>query len=149
VYTHLTHPIFKTIADCANQLGVDAYVIGGFVRDIYLNRPSKDIDVVTLGKGIELAELVHQKLGANAHLSVFKTFGTAQVKIDDLEIEFVGARRESYNRESRKPIVEDGSLTDDQNRRDFTINAMAIGLSKSNYGQLLDPFNGVSDLVHH
>ncbi len=142
----MTHPIFKLIADAANQLGVDAYVIGGFVRDIYLNRPSKDIDVVTIGKGIELAELVHQKLGANSHLSVFKTFGTAQVKVEDLEIEFVGARRESYNRESRKPIVEDGSLTDDQNRRDFTINAMAIGLSKSNYGELLDPFNGINDL---
>lgn len=143
---HLTHPIFKTLADCANQLGVDAYVIGGFVRDIYLGRESQDIDVVTIGKGIELAELVHKQLGEEAHLSVFKNFGTAQVKINDLEIEFVGARRESYNRDSRKPIVEDGTLEDDQNRRDFTINALAIGLSKSNFGKLLDPFNGVSDI---
>ena len=143
---HLTHPIFKTLANCANQLGVDAYVIGGFVRDIYLGRESKDIDVVTIGKGIELAELVYKQLGEDAHLSVFKNFGTAQVKINDLEIEFVGARRESYNRDSRKPIVEDGTLEDDQNRRDFTINALAIGLSKSNFGKLLDPFHGVGDI---
>lgn len=143
---HLSLPIFKTISDCANQLGVDAYVIGGFVRDIYLNRSSKDIDVVTIGKGIELAELVHKKLGEHAHLSVFKNFGTAQVKLEDLEIEFVGARKESYDRNSRKPIVEDGSLIDDQNRRDFTINALAIGLSRSNYGKLLDSFNGVNDI---
>jgi len=146
VNRHLSLPIFKTISDCANQLGVDAYVIGGFVRDIYLNRLSKDIDVVTIGKGIELAELVHKKLGEHAHLTVFKNFGTAQVKLDDLEIEFVGARKESYDRNSRKPIVEDGSLIDDQNRRDFTINALAIGLSKSNYGKLLDSFNGVNDI---
>lgn len=143
---HLTHPIFKTLADCANKLGVDAFVIGGFVRDIYLGRESKDIDVVTIGKGIELAELVHKQLGEEAHLSVFKNFGTAQVKFGDLEVEFVGARRESYNRDSRKPIVEDGTLEDDQNRRDFTINALAIGLSKSNFGKLLDPFNGVGDI---
>ncbi len=143
---HLTHPIFKNIADCANQLGVDAYVIGGFVRDIYLGRESKDIDVVTIGKGIELAELVYKQLGEDAHLSVFKNFGTAQVKINDLEIEFVGARKESYNRDSRKPIVEDGTLENDQDRRDFTINALAIGLSKSNFGKLLDPFNGVGDI---
>ena len=143
---HLTHPIFKTIADCANQLGVDAYVIGGFVRDIYLGRESKDIDVVTIGKGIELAELVHKQLGEEAHLSVFKNFGTAQVKFGDLEVEFVGARKESYNRDSRKPIVEDGTLENDQDRRDFTINALAIGLSKSNFGKLLDPFNGVGDI---
>ena len=143
---HLTHPIFKTIADCADRLGVDAYVIGGFVRDIYLGRESKDIDVVTIGKGIELAELVHKQLGADAHLSVFKNFGTAQVKFGDLEIEFVGACKESYNRDSRKPIVEDGTLENDQDRRDFTINAMAIGLSKSNFGKLLDPFNGSADI---
>jgi putative nucleotidyltransferase with HDIG domain len=146
VEKHLTHPIFKTLADCANQLGVDAYVIGGYVRDIYLERESKDIDVVTIGKGIELAELVHKKLGEEAHLSVFKNFGTAQVKINDLEIEFVGARKESYNRNSRNPIVEDGTLEDDQNRRDFTINALAIGLSKTNFGKLLDPFNGIQDI---
>ena len=139
---HLTHPIFKILADCANQLNVDAYVIGGFVRDIHLNRESKDIDVVTIGKGIELAELVHKQLGEESYLSVFKNFGTAQVKYNDLEIEFVGARKESYNRQSRNPIVEDGTLEDDQNRRDFTINALAIGLSKNNFGKLLDPFNG-------
>ena len=141
---HLTHPIFKTIADCANQLGVDAYVIGGFVRDIYLGRGSKDIDVVTIGKGIELAELVYKQLGEEAYLSVFKNFGTAQVKINDLEIEFVGARKESYNRNSRNPIVEDGTLEDDQNRRDFTINALAIGLSKTNFiFNILDPIERI------
>lgn len=145
---HLTHPIFKTIADCANQLGVDAYVIGGYVRDIYLGRESKDIDIVTIGKGIELAELVHKHLGEEAHLSVFKNFGTAQVKFGDLEVEFVGARKESYSRDSRKPIVEDGTLENDQDRRDFTINALAIGLSKNNFGKLLDPFNGVGDIEH-
>lgn len=143
---YLKNPVFKLIASCADELGVQAYVIGGFVRDIFLERESKDIDVVTIGKGIELAKLVHQKLGDEAHLSVFKNFGTAQVKINDLEIEFVGARRESYNRDSRKPIVEDGTLEDDQNRRDFTINAFAIGLNKNEYGKLLDPFNGKADL---
>lgn len=143
---HLTLPIFNIIANCANQLGVDAYVIGGYVRDIFLKRDSKDIDIVTIGKGIELAELVHKQLGEEAHLSVFKNFGTAQVKFKDLEIEFVGARKESYNRQSRKPMVEDGSLSDDQNRRDFTINALAIGLSKNNFGKLLDPFKGIEDL---
>ena len=143
---HLSHPFFKIISDCANQLDVEAYVIGGFVRDIFLNRTNKDIDVVTVGKGIELAELVHKQLGDEAHLSVFKNFGTAQVKLNDIEIEFVGARKESYNRQSRKPIVENGTLTDDQNRRDFTINALAIGLSKNNFGELLDPFNGINDI---
>jgi putative nucleotidyltransferase with HDIG domain len=146
VKQYLSLPIFKIISDCANKLGVDAYVIGGYVRDIYLNRPSKDIDIVTIGKGIELAELVHKQLGEHAHLSVFKNFGTAQVKLEDIEIEFVGARKESYDRNSRKPIVENGSLIDDQNRRDFTINALAIGLSKSNYGELLDSFDGVNDI---
>lgn len=143
---HLSLPIFSVISDCANELGLDAYIIGGYVRDIFLKRESKDLDIVTIGKGIELAELLHHKLGENAHLSVFKNFGTAQVKHNDLEIEFVGARKESYNRNSRKPIVEDGSLQDDQNRRDFTINALAIGLSKNNFGELLDPFNGLDDL---
>lgn len=143
---YLKDPIFKTIADCADELGVQAYVIGGFVRDIFLERESKDIDVVTIGKGIELAKLLHAQLGEEAHLSVFKNFGTAQVKFRDLEIEFVGARKESYNRNSRKPVVEDGTLEDDQNRRDFTINAFAIGLNKGEYGKLLDPFNGMSDL---
>lgn len=143
---HLSQPIFKIIASCADQLGVEAFVIGGYVRDIFLGRDSKDIDVVTIGKGIELAELVHQQLGEQAHLSVFKNFGTAQVKLNDLEIEFVGARKESYNRHSRKPIVENGSLEDDQNRRDFTINALAIGLNKGNFGKLLDPFGGQNDI---
>lgn len=135
------------MAQCADELAVDAYVIGGFVRDIFLNRThKKDIDVVAIGKGIDLAERVKSKLGDEAHLSVFKNFGTAQVKWGEVEIEFVGARKESYSRDSRKPVVEDGSLEDDQNRRDFTINALAIGLSKKNYGKLLDPFNGLKDL---
>lgn len=146
MYPFLEQDIFKLIGECADELGVDAYAIGGFVRDIFLERNSKDIDVVTIGKGIDLAVLLHKKLGEEAHLSTFKTFGTAQVKFRELEIEFVGARRESYNRESRKPVVEDGTLEDDQNRRDFTMNALAIGLSKNNYGKLLDPFNGLSDL---
>lgn len=144
---HLTHPIFKVIADCADQLNVEAYVIGGFVRDIFLERPSKDIDVVTVGKGIELAELVYKAIGEDkAHLAVFKNFGTAQVKTGDLEIEFVGARKESYDRNSRKPIVENGSLEDDQNRRDFTMNALAIGLNHHHFGKLLDPFGGLKDM---
>lgn len=143
---HLEHPVFKIIADCADELGVQAFVIGGFVRDIFLKRESKDIDVVTIGKGIELASLVHKKIGGETYLSVFKNFGTAQIKIDDLEVEFVGARKESYNRDSRKPIVEDGSLEDDQNRRDFTINALAIGLNKERFGELLDPFGGLEDM---
>jgi len=147
VEKHLTHPIFKTIAGCADTLNVEAYVIGGFVRDIFLERPSKDIDVVTVGKGIELAELVYRAIGEDkAHLSVFKNFGTAQVKTGDLEIEFVGARKESYDRHSRKPIVEDGSLEDDQNRRDFTMNALAIGLNRNNFGKLIDPFGGLDDM---
>ncbi len=143
---HLEHPVFKIIADCADELGVQAFVIGGFVRDIFLKRESKDIDVVTIGKGIELASLVHKKIGGETYLSVFKNFGTAQIKIDDLEVEFVGARKESYSRDSRKPIVEDGTLEDDQNRRDFTINALAIGLNKERFGELLDPFGGLEDM---
>jgi len=144
----LEQPIFKLIGKSADELNVDAYLIGGFVRDLFLNRESKDIDVVTIGKGISLATLIHKKLGDNSHLSVFKNFGTAQIKTHETEIEFVGARKESYNRNSRKPIVEDGTLQDDQNRRDFTINALAIGLSKNNFGKLLDPFNGIQDLEH-
>lgn len=146
MYPFLKQDIFQLIGACADELGTDAYAIGGYVRDFFLNRISKDIDIVTVGRGIDLATLVHQKLGEEAHLSVFRNFGTAQVKYRDLEIEFVGARRESYNRQSRKPITEDGSLQDDQNRRDFTINALAIGVSKNNYGRLLDPFNGLADL---
>jgi len=146
MYSFLNEDIFKLIKQCADELNVDAYAIGGYVRDIFLKRPSKDIDIVTIGKGIDLAEQLHRKLGPEAHLSTFKNFGTAQIKYKDIEIEFVGARKESYNRNSRKPIVEDGTLQDDQNRRDFTINALAIGLSEKNYGQLLDPFNGLQDL---
>lgn len=146
MYPFLQQDIFQLIGRCADELNVDAYAIGGYVRDIFLKRPSKDIDVVTIGKGIDLATRLHQKLGDEAHLSTFKNFGTAQVKFKDLEIEFVGARKESYNRNSRKPLVEDGSLEDDQNRRDFTINALAIGLSQKNFGKLLDPFNGLADL---
>jgi putative nucleotidyltransferase with HDIG domain len=121
-------------------------VIGGFVRDIFLDRTNKDIDVVAIGRGIDLAEAVQRKLGKEAYLSVFKNFGTAQIKYKDIEVEFVGARKESYRKESRKPVVEDGSLKDDQDRRDFTMNALAIGLNKTNFGQLLDPFEGVKDL---
>ncbi len=146
MFSFLDEAIFKLIRDSANDLSVDAYVIGGYVRDIFLKRDSKDIDVVTIGKGIDLATKVHAALGEEAHLTTFKNFGTAQVKYKDGELEFVGARRESYNRNSRKPIVEDGTLEDDQNRRDFTINALAICVSGENYGKLLDPFNGIGDL---
>ena len=140
------HPIFKTISACADELGAECYVIGGYVRDLLLGRASNDIDVVTVGSGIALAEKIQQKLGKGAYLSVFKNFGTAQIKYRNVELEFVGARKESYHRESRKPIVEDGTLEDDQNRRDFTINAMALCLNSSNYGALLDPFDGQTDL---
>ncbi len=146
MYTFLEQDIFKLIGRCADELNIDAYAIGGYVRDIFLKRESKDIDIVTIGKGIDLATLVHRSWSEENHLSTFKNFGTAQVKSRDLEVEFVGARKESYSRNSRKPVVEDGSLQDDQNRRDFTINALAIGLSKNNFGQLLDPFNGLKDL---
>lgn len=146
MYPFLEQAIFKLIKSCSDELQQDSYAIGGYVRDIFLNRTSKDIDIVTLGKGIDLAELVHKKLGESAHLSTFKNFGTAQIKYGDIEVEFVGARKESYSRDSRKPIVEDGSLQDDQNRRDFTINALAIGVSEKNFGQLLDPFGGMEDL---
>lgn len=145
MYSFLDQPIFKIIKSCADELGADAYAIGGYVRDIFLKRESKDIDIVTIGKGIDLAAKLHEKLESST-LATFKNFGTAQVKYKDLEIEFVGARKESYNRNSRKPVVEDGSLEDDQNRRDFTINALAIGISGDNYGKLLDPFNGLKDL---
>ena len=148
MYSFLNEPIFKLIQQSSDELNIDTYAIGGYVRDFFLERKSKDIDVVTLGKSIDLANLLHQKLGEEAHLSVFKNFGTAQIKFHDLEIEFVGARKESYNHNSRNPIVEDGSLEDDQNRRDFTINAIAIGLSKNNFGKLLDPFNGLNDLTN-
>ena len=140
------YPIFETVAKAAAELGVEAYVIGGFVRDLILKRNSKDIDIVSIGSGIELAELVASQLGPDVFVSVYKSFGTAQIRQGDLEVEFVGARKESYRADSRKPAVEDGTLGDDQNRRDFTINAMGIGLNKSNFGELIDPFDGIRDL---
>ncbi len=146
VQKHLTHPIFSIITEEADRLQMPCYVIGGFVRDIFLYRPSKDIDVVTLGSGIELASAIAKRLGKRAYLSVFKNFGTAQVKYKDIEVEFVGARKESYSHDSRKPIVEDGTLSDDQNRRDFTINALAICLNSQNYAELVDPFGGMHDM---
>lgn len=142
----LQHKIFEIISEVADTQQKECYVIGGFVRDIFLKRSSKDIDVVTVGSGIELAEQIAAQLGKKAKLSVFKNFGTAQIKYKDLEVEFVGARKESYMRDSRKPIVENGTLEDDQNRRDFTINALAICLNKSRFGELVDPFNGMVDL---
>jgi putative nucleotidyltransferase with HDIG domain len=143
----IQHPIFKLIGEAADELGTDAYVIGGFVRDYFLKRDTpKDIDIVAIGSGIELAKKVASKLKGKPEISIFKNFGTAMIKHKDLELEFVGARKESYNRDSRKPMVEDGTLEDDQNRRDFTINAMALALNQSNFGELLDPFDGLADL---
>ena len=142
----LKHPIFKLLSETADALQLECYVVGGYVRDIFLKRPSKDIDVVVVGSGIKMAEAFAEKLNNKCHLSVFKNFGTAQVKWGHHEVEFVGARRESYQRNSRKPIVEDGTLEDDQNRRDFTINAMAICLNSSRFGELVDPFDGMLDL---
>ncbi len=142
----LDQEIFHQISAVADRLGVECYVVGGYVRDIFLERPSDDIDVVVVGSGIEVASALKKELGRKAHLSVFRNFGTAQVKFHDMEVEFVGARKESYSHDSRKPIVEDGTLEDDQNRRDFTINAMAICLNKSRFGELIDPFNGIADL---
>lgn len=142
----LDKDIFHLIGEAADELHLDCYVVGGYVRDIFLERPSNDIDVVVVGSGIKVADALRRKLGRKAHISVFKNFGTAQVKYKDLEVEFVGARRESYSHDSRKPIVEDGTLEDDQNRRDFTINAMAIQLNKVHFGELVDPFGGIEDL---
>ena len=156
----LDKDIFHQISTVADGLGVECYVVGGYVRDIFLERPSADIDVVVVGSGIEVAKGLKQLLGKRAHLSVFKNFGTAQVKIrerqrgdgpgdedvSEIEVEFVGARKESYSHDSRKPVVENGTLEDDQNRRDFTINAMAICLNQSRFGELVDPFNGLADL---
>ncbi|MDH6310693.1 poly(A) polymerase [Dysgonomonas sp. PFB1-18] len=138
--------IFEIISQTADNMQLECYAIGGYVRDIFLHRPSKDIDIVTVGKGIELAEAIAKELGRKAKLSVFKSFGTAQIKYKDTEIEFVGARKESYQRDSRKPIVEDGTLEDDQNRRDFTINALAVCLNGERFGELLDPFGGLQDM---
>lgn len=142
----LKDSIFQQLSKVADQLNLETYVIGGYVRDLYLERPSKDIDVVTIGSGIELAKAVAESLKPTPRVNYFKNFGTAMLKYKDLEIEFVGARKESYQRNSRKPIVEDGTLQDDQNRRDFTINALAISLNHKRFGELLDPFNGIDDL---
>ena len=141
---HLQHPIFSVISNIAAQQNVDAYAIGGYVRDIFLSRPSKDIDIVVLGNGIAFAEAVAAKL--NVKVSVFKNFGTAMLRYQDVEVEFVGARKESYRSDSRKPLVENGTLEDDQQRRDFTMNALAITLQQDNYGVLVDPFGGIADL---
>lgn len=138
--------IFHHISTAADKLGLESYVVGGYVRDLFLERPSNDIDVVVVGSGIQVASELKAILGKKAHLSVFRNFGTAQVKYKNIEVEFVGARKESYSHDSRKPIVEDGTLEDDQNRRDFTINAMAICLNKARFGELVDPFDGVDDL---
>ena len=138
--------IFQLMSGVADDLGIECYLIGGYVRDLLLQRPSKDIDVVVVGSGIDMAKAVAHKLGKNTHVSIFKTYGTAQVKNRQSELEFVGARRESYQQESRNPIVEDGTLEEDQNRRDFTINALAICLNKARFGELIDPFGGISDL---
>lgn len=143
----LTDPIFKTIATCAKEIGVECYVVGGFVRDSILERNSgQDIDVVAIGSGIELAKKVAQSLSKNPKVSIFKTYGTAMFRYNQIELEFVGARRESYAKESRNPEVTEGTLEDDQKRRDFTVNALAISLNYSSYGDLLDPFNGLEDL---
>ena len=142
----LTHPIFKIISEAASDLNFETYAVGGYVRDQLLNRTCKDIDFVCVGSGIELAQKAAEKIDRNLHVNYFKNFGTAQFRWNDLDLEFVGARKESYDRNSRKPVVEDGTLEDDQNRRDFTINAMAISLNKNSFGELLDPFNGVQDL---
>lgn len=142
----IENPVLHLIGETADRMGLECYVIGGWVRDLFLHRPSDDIDIVVVGSGIALAEAVAKRLGKGAHLAVFKTYGTAQVKKGEMELEFVGARRESYRHDSRNPIVEDGTLKEDQDRRDFTINAMAICLNKDRYGELLDPFDGIGDL---
>ena len=153
----LDKKIFHKIGEVADEMGVECYLVGGYVRDIFLERPTNDIDVVVVGSGIEVAQALQKALGKNektgrwrAHLAVYRNFGTAQVKFYDTEVEFVGARRESYDRGSRKPVVEDGTLEDDQNRRDFTINAMAVCLNKARFGELVDPFEDlVVDALNH
>lgn len=138
--------LFRMLSETVDEMGLEAYIVGGYVRDMMLERPSKDVDVVVVGSGIEVAKAFTKKLGKGAHCSYFKNFGTAQVKFRGEEIEFVGARKESYQRDSRKPIVEDGTLDDDQKRRDFTINAMAICLNSGRFGELVDPFDGIYDM---
>jgi len=146
--SYISHIIFKTISEVIEEEQTEAFVIGGYVRDIFLERESKDIDILTLSKGIDIAKKTAKRLGVKK-VSVFKNFGTAMFKYDDWEVEFVGARKESYNKNSRKPVVEEGSLEDDQNRRDFTINALAIALSKENWGTFIDPFGGLKDIEKH
>jgi len=145
---HITHPVFKQIGKVSDQEGVETYVVGGFVRDVLLSRERKvyDVDIVTVGSGINLATKVAAALRPGLRVTVFKNFGTAMFRFNDIDFEFVGARKESYQHDSRKPIVEDGTLEDDQKRRDFTINALAIGLNNNRYGELLDPFDGIGDL---
>ncbi|MBT3588955.1 MAG: tRNA nucleotidyltransferase, partial [Flavobacteriaceae bacterium] len=139
----LANPLFKTVSKASSLLKVDSYVIGGYVRDYIMERgDAKDIDIVAIGSGIDLAQKVSSLLPGTPTVSVFKNYGTAMLKADQIELEFVGARKESYKEDSRNPAVEEGTLEDDQNRRDFTINAMAISLNKGSYGELLDPFNG-------
>lgn len=146
IYDKIDTPLFHLIGEVADSLGVEAYVVGGYVRDLFLYRPSKDIDIVSVGKGIDLAKAVAERLGRGAKISVFARFGTAQVKKGDIELEFVGARRESYTPDSRKPFVEDGTLQEDQERRDFTINALALCLNADRFGELVDPFDGLDDM---
>ena len=153
ILSKIDHPFFRLISDTAEELGLECYVIGGWVRDLYLERPSSDIDIVVVDEmkqtkrpGIAIAEALRHKLGKKAHIAIYRNFGTAQLKHKSLEIEFVGARKESYDRNSRKPVTEDGTLEEDQNRRDFTINAMALCLNKDRFGELVDPFDGLTDL---
>lgn len=143
---NLDHKVFRVLSEIVTESNLQCYVIGGYVRDLLLKRPSKDIDIVVVGSGIDLAKAVTKKLGRKGKIHIYSNFGTAMLRYDDFEIEFVGARKESYRSDSRKPVVEDGTLEDDQNRRDFTINALAISLNKENFGELLDPFNGTGDL---
>lgn len=143
---HIDSAVFHDVGAVADNMGMPCYVVGGYVRDIFLCRHSKDVDFVTVGSGIDLATAVYARLGKDAHLSVFRNFGTAQVKTHRVELEFVGARRESYSHDSRKPVVENGTLDDDLSRRDFTINAMAVCVNEADFGQLIDPFNGIGDL---
>jgi len=142
----LENKVFRLIGAVGDQLGVETYVVGGYVRDLILNRPSKDIDFVCVGSGIALAQAVAKALGPNVHVTIFKSFGTAQIRYEDMDLEFVGARKESYRSDSRKPIVEDGTLADDQKRRDFTMNALAISLNEKTFGELIDPFDGLADM---
>jgi putative nucleotidyltransferase with HDIG domain len=144
--SHLQHPVFKTVGQVADQMGLQTYVVGGFVRDLILKRKTTDVDFVCVGSGIQLAEEVSRALGPEVHVHIYKNFGTAHIPYSDFNLEFVGARKESYRSHSRKPLVEDGSLQDDQLRRDFTINALAISLNADTYGELIDPFNGLEDM---